>query len=78
MKLFKMQSAEEKGREEGKALGIEEGEAIGLEKGIMLGIQETAKNLLSLGMDDATIMKVTGLDADTLKTLRASVSLSSD
>jgi predicted transposase/invertase (TIGR01784 family) len=88
---LKMQSAEEKGREEGKAIGKEEGEALGLEKGeaiglekgkalgkeegIMLGVQETAKNLVSLGMDDATIMKATGLDAATLKTLRDSVSL---
>ena len=70
----------ERGREgfaEGEAIGLEkgrsEGEAIGLEKGRSEGAaqkqREIAKNLKSLGVGSAEIIKATGLSAEEVETL---------
>ena len=58
----------ERGRE-----GFAEGEAIGLEKGRSEGAaqkqREIAKNLKSLGVGSAEIIKATGLSAEEVETL---------
>ncbi len=55
------------GLEEGKAQGLEEGKAQGLEEGILKTKLETAKNLISKGFDEKTILDITNLSAQDLK-----------
>ena len=57
--------AEEKGMKKGIEKGIEKGIMKGKEEGTI----EVAKNLLSLGMDDDFVMKATGLDLPTIRSL---------
>ena len=54
------------GLAEGKALGLTEGRALGLAEGEHKANLETAQKMLSMGMDEETILAVTGLSADSL------------
>ena len=56
----------EEGREEGREEGLEEG----LEKGLEKGLGITARNALAQGIPIDTIKTITGLDAETIKSLR--------
>ena len=49
---------------EGEAIGLAKGEAIGLAKGKAEGKKEVAKQMLTLGMDIATVSELTGLSED--------------
>ena len=78
-----MEEGMEKGRaegiEEGRAEGIEEGRAEGMEKGRTEGIEEgmsqrsleIARKMLAHGMDETSIMDMTGLTAEEIKLLKA-------
>ena len=62
-----MKEGMEKGREEGRAEGIEEGRA----EGMNLRSLEIARKMLAKGMDEASIMDMTGLMAEEIKLLKA-------
>ena len=62
-----MKEGMEKGREEGRAEGIEEGRA----EGMNLRSLEIARKMLAKGMDEASIMDMTGLTAEEIKLLKA-------
>ena len=62
-----MKEGMEKGREEGRAEGIEEGRA----EGMNLRSLEIARKMLAKGMDDASVMDMTGLTAEETKLLKA-------
>ena len=57
----------QKGKEEGK----EEGIAEGMEKGMSQRSLEIARKMLAKGMDDASVMDMTGLTAEEIKLLKA-------
>ena len=73
----------QKGREEGKEEGIAEGMEKGMEQGMKQGMEkgmeqgmsqrslEIAKKMLAKGMDEATVMDMTGLAAEEMKLLKA-------
>ena len=77
----------QKGREEGKEEGIAEGMEKGMEQGMKQGMKqgmekgmeqgmsqrslEIAKKMLAKGMDEATVMDMTGLSAEEMKLLKA-------
>ena len=65
----------QKGREEGKEEGIAEGMEKGMEQGMKQGMSqrslEIAKKMLAKGMDEATVMDMTGLSAEEMKLLKA-------
>ena len=67
-------------REEGERLGIQKGERLGLQKGEQLGMQkgrlaaaqDTARNLLALGvLSDGQIAQATGLSVAQVEALRS-------
>ena len=62
-----MKEGMEKGREEGRA----EGRAEGREEGMNLRSLEIARKMLAKGMDEASIMDMTGLTAEKIKLLKA-------
>ena len=62
-----MKEGMEKGREEGRAEGREEGR----EEGMNLRSLEIARKMLTKGMDEASIMDMTGLTAEEIKLLKA-------
>ena len=62
-----MKEGMEKGREEGRAEGREEGRA----EGMNLRSLEIARKMLAKGMDEASIMDMTGLTAEEIKLLKA-------
>ena len=62
-----MKEGMEKGREEGRAEGIEEGRA----EGMNLRSLEIARKMLAKGMDEASIMDMTGLTVEEIKMLKA-------
>ena len=64
-----MKEGMEKGREEGRAEGIEEGRA----EGMNLRSLEIARKMLAKGMDEASIMDMTGLTAEDIKLLKAEI-----
>ena len=70
-----MEEGMEKGRaegiEKGRAEGIEKGRAEGIEKGMSQRSLEIAKKMLAKGMDEASIMDMTGLTAKEIKLLKA-------
>ena len=70
-----MEEGIEKGRaegiEEGRAEGIEKGRAEGIEKGMSQRSLEIARKMLAKGMDEASIMDMTGLTAEEIKLLKA-------
>ena len=57
----------QKGKEEGK----EEGIAEGMEKGMSQRSLEIARKMLAKGMDEASVMDMTGLTAEEIKLLKA-------
>ena len=65
------QKGKEKGKEEGIAEGMEKGMKQGIEKGMNLRSLEIARKMLAKGMDDASVMDMTGLTAEETKLLKA-------
>ena len=73
------QKGMEEGMEKGRAEGIEEGRAEGMEKGRAEGMEEgmsqrsleIARKMLAHGMDETSIMDMTGLTAEEIKLLKA-------
>ena len=77
------QKGKEKGKEEGIAEGMEMGMKQGMEKGRAEGMEEgmekgmsqrsleIARKMLAKGMDEASIMDMTGLTAEEIKLLKA-------
>ena len=57
--------------QKGKEKGKEEGIAEGMEKGMNLRSLEIARKMLAKGMDDASVMDMTGLTAEEIKQLKA-------
>ena len=59
-------------REEGERLGIQKGEQLGMQKGRLEAAQDTARNLLALGvLSDGQIAQATGLRVAQVEALRA-------
>ena len=65
------QKGKEEGMEKGIAEGMEKGMKQGMEKGINLRSLEIARRMLAKGMDDASVMDMTGLTAEEIKLLKA-------
>ena len=65
----------QKGMEEGMEKGMEKGRAEGIAEGIEEGMSqrslEIARKMLAKGMDEASIMDMTGLTAEEIKLLKA-------
>lgn len=59
--------------QKGKEEGMEEGRAEGRAEGMNLRSLEIAKKMLAKGMDEATVMEMTGLTAEEMKLLKAKV-----
>ena len=59
--------------QKGKEEGMEEGRAEGRAEGMNQRSLEIAKKMLAKGMDEATVMDVTGLTAEEMKLLKAKV-----
>ena len=57
--------------QKGKEKGKEEGIAEGMEKGMSQRSLEIARKMLAKGMDEASIMDMTGLTAEEVKLLKA-------
>ena len=62
-----MEEGMEKGMEKGRAEGREEGRA----EGMNLRSLEIARKMLAKGMDDASVMDMTGLTSEEIKLLKA-------
>ena len=56
--------------QKGKEKGKEEGIAEGMEKGMNLRSLEIARKMLAKGMDEASVMDMTGLTAEEIKLLK--------
>ena len=65
------QKGKEKGKEEGIAEGMEKGMKQGMEKGMSQRSLEIARKMLAKGMDEASVMDMTGLTAEEIKLLKA-------
>ena len=63
------QEGVDKGLADGMKKGLEKGMKEGLEKGMEKGLCQAAIKMKQNGMDLATIMSCTGLDADTIAEL---------
>lgn len=63
-------TAKQEGKEEGIAIGKEEGIAIGKEEGKNERNLEIAKDMLVMNIDEATIIKLTGLTLEQLQQLK--------
>ena len=65
----------QKGMEEGMEKGMEKGRAEGIAEGIEEGMSqrslEIARKMLAKGMDEASIMDMTGLTSEEIKLLKA-------
>ena len=61
----------QKGKEEGMEKGIAEGMKQGMEKGMSQRSLEIARKMLAKGMDEASVMDMTGLTAEEIKLLKA-------
>ena len=66
-----MEKGRAEGMEEGRAEGIEKGRAEGMEEGMSQRSLEIARKMLAKGMDEASIMDMTGLTAEEIKLLIA-------
>ena len=72
-------TAKREGIAEGMEIGLEKGMKQGMEKGMKEGMEkgmsqrslEIAKKMLAKGMDEASIMDMTGLTAEEIKLLKA-------
>ena len=60
----------QKGMEEGMEKGMEKGRAEGIEEGMNQRSLEIARKMLAKGMDEASIMDMTGLTAEEIKLLK--------
>ena len=65
------QKGKEEGMEKGIAEGMEKGMKQGMEKGMNLRSLEIARKMLAKGIDDASVMDMTGLTAEEIKLLKA-------
>ena len=65
------QKGKEEGMEKGIAEGMEKGMKQGMEKGMSQRSLEIARKMLAKGMDEASIMDMTGLTAEEIKLLKA-------
>lgn len=63
-------TAKQEGKEEGIAIGKEEGIAIGKEEGKNERNLEIAKDMLAMNIDEATVIKLTGLTLEQLQQLK--------
>ena len=61
----------QKGMEKGIETGFKKGRAEGMEEGMNQRSLEIAKKMLANGMDDASVMDMTGLTAEEIKLLKA-------
>ena len=59
------------GMEKGMKQGMEKGMKQGMEKGMNLRSLEIARKMLAKGMDEVSIMDMTGLSAEGIKLLKA-------
>ena len=59
------------GMEKGMKQGMEKGMKQGMEKGMNLRSLEIARKMLAKGMDETSIMDMTGLTAEEMKLLKA-------
>ena len=70
-----MEQGMKQGRAEGMEQGMKKGMKQGMEKGMEQGMSqrslEIAKKMLATGMDEATVMDMTGLAAEEMKLLKA-------
>ena len=64
-------TAKQEGLAEGLKIGMEKGMKQGMEKGMNLRSLEIARKMLAKGMDEASIMDMTGLTAEEIKLLKA-------
>ena len=64
-------TAKREGIEIGMAKGMEKGRAEGIEEGMSQRSLEIARKMLAKGMDEASIMDMTGLTAEEIKLLKA-------
>ena len=64
-------TAKREGIEIGMKQGMEKGIKQGMEKGMNLRSLEIARKMLAKGMDEASIMDMTGLTAEEIKLLKA-------
>ena len=65
------QKGKEEGMEKGIAEGMEKGMKQGMEKGMNLRSLEIARKMLAKGLDEASVMDMTGLTAEEIKLLKA-------
>ena len=65
------QKGKEEGMEKGIAEGMEKGMKQGMEKGMNLRSLEIARKMLEKGMDEASVMDMTGLTAEEINLLKA-------
>ena len=63
-------TAKQEGNEEGIAIGKEEGIAIGKEEGKNERNLEIAKDMLAMNIDEAIVIKLTGLTLEQLQQLK--------
>ena len=64
-------TAKREGIAEGMKQGIEKGMKQGMEKGMNLRSLEIARKMLAKGIDEVSIMDMTGLTAEEIKLLKA-------
>ena len=64
-------TAKREGIEIGMAKGMEKGRAEGIEEGISQRSLEIARKMLAKGLDEASVMDMTGLTAEEIKLLKA-------
>ena len=67
------QKGKEEGMEKGIAEGMEKGMKQGMEKGMNLRSLEIARKMLAKGIDEVSIMDMTGLTAEEIKLLKAEI-----
>ena len=68
-----MEKGRAEGMEKGRAEGMEKGRAEGMEEGMSQRSLEIARKMLAKGMDEASIMDMTGLTAEDIKLLKAEI-----
>ena len=61
------------GMEKGMEIGLEKGREEGREEGMNLRSLEIARKMLAKGMDEASIMDMTGLTSEEIKLLKAEI-----
>ena len=61
------------GIEKGMKQGMEKGMKQGMEKGMNLRSLEIARKMLAKGLDEASVMDMTGLTAEEIKLLKAEI-----